>query len=360
MTVGTLQAFEATVTDQAGQPLRGVRVDFSVAGANVTTGFAFTNAQGRAIFSYSGALPGTDTVTASVGTLADSSSILWSATPPSVTFLSPDAGSEHRTGSFVLITGIAQVGDVGSHIVAVTMNGRSVDAFDAAGHFFAAAQIAAGTNSFTVIATDSLGQTGQATLQLVGVPGSTGDFDFEQAQDITAKAAIAFTATTYNRNTHTLHAEARLTNDDADPLRGPVLAVFDRIAPASVTLASREDPDPDGKPWIAFDSQHGVDPLAPSATSLKIDVRFANPNEQRFEPFISLLAAGNLPPAFVSQPVTIAVVGQPYVYAAAADDPERRRDHVSRDKRPVHHGHELGHGPNLLDTPGRTHRRVPG
>jgi RHS repeat-associated protein len=319
--VGTLQSFTATVTDTAVQPLAGVRVDFAVSGPNATMGFAFTDVQGRAIFSYSGALPGTDTVNASVGTIADSSSIFWSATPPSVVFSAPDSGSEHRTGSFVLITGIAEPGIVGADIVAVMINGHSVDAFDAAGHFFAIAQIADGANSFTVIATDTLGQTGQATLQLVGVPGSTGDFDFDQAQDITSKATLAFAATTYNRDTDTLHAEARLTNDDADPLRGPVLAVFDRIAPAAVTLASAEGTDPDGKPWIAFDGQHGVDSLAPGATSQKIDVRFANTNQQRFEPFISLLAAGNLPPAFVSLPVTLAVVGQTYAYAAAADDP---------------------------------------
>ena len=135
-----------------------------MSGANATTGFAFTDAQGHAIFSYSGALPGTDTVTASVGTLTDASidRLVRHASERDVH--APDAGSEHRTGSFVLVTGIAQAGNVGSHIVAVTINGRSVDAFDAAGHFFAPVQIAAGANNFTVIATDTLGQTGQATL----------------------------------------------------------------------------------------------------------------------------------------------------------------------------------------------------
>jgi IgGFc binding protein/Putative Ig domain/FG-GAP-like repeat len=321
LAVGTLQSFTATVTNAGGQPLAGVRVDFAVSGPNGTTGFAFTDTQGRAIFSYSGAAPGTDTVTANVGTIADSSSIFWSATPPSVVFSSPDSGSEHRTGSFVLITGIAQPGVVGSRIAAVTIDGHSVDAFDAAGHFFATVQIAAGANGLTVTATDTLGQIGQATLLLVGIPGSTGGFDFAQAQDVTSQAQFAYAATTYNRRTETLHAEARLTNTGADPLRGPVLAVFDRIAPAAVTLASAEGTNLADQPWIAFDSQLGAQGLAPGATSQPIDLRFANPNQQRFEPFVSLLAAGNLPPQFVSLPLTLTVIGQTYAYTATAADP---------------------------------------
>jgi RHS repeat-associated protein len=319
LAVGTLEAFQATVTNQLGQPLAGVRVDFAVSGPNATTGFAFTDTLGHANFSYSGALPGTDSVTASVGTITDASSIFWSATPPSVVFRAPDSGSEHVTGSSVLITGTAQVGVVGSHIAGVTINGHSVDSLDAAGNFFATVQIAAGANSFTVAAIDSLGQTGHATLSLVGIAASTG-FDFAEAQDVTAQAALSYVATSYNRHTKTLNTQARLTNEGQDPLRGPVLAVFDRIDPASVTLATSEGTDPAGHPWISFDSELGS-ALAPSATSQTINVRLANPEQQRFEPFVSLHAAGNLPPAFTSIPVTVAVVGRTYVYAAAATDP---------------------------------------
>ena len=57
----------ALVTDQNGQPLTGVRVDFSVSGVHTTSGFAFTSALGTAQFCYNGTVPGVDTILASVG-----------------------------------------------------------------------------------------------------------------------------------------------------------------------------------------------------------------------------------------------------------------------------------------------------
>jgi uncharacterized repeat protein (TIGR01451 family) len=67
----------ATVTDQNGKPLEGVRVDFKVTGANTAAGFANTGADGKAKFCYTGEQEGTDTITASVGKLSDTASKTW-------------------------------------------------------------------------------------------------------------------------------------------------------------------------------------------------------------------------------------------------------------------------------------------
>src|SRR5688572_896041 len=55
----------ATVRDQFGNPMSGVRVRFSVAGSVNTSGTVLTNAAGQAQFCYTGpALPGADVITA--------------------------------------------------------------------------------------------------------------------------------------------------------------------------------------------------------------------------------------------------------------------------------------------------------
>jgi hypothetical protein len=75
--VGTEHCVIATVTDQNGDPVVGVRVDFVVTGANPTSGFANTDANGQAEFCYTGENAGQDSITASVGSIADEASKTW-------------------------------------------------------------------------------------------------------------------------------------------------------------------------------------------------------------------------------------------------------------------------------------------
>ena len=67
--INTAHCVTASVADQFGAPLSGIRVDFSVAGAHTTTGFAFTDAGGLAQFCYTGTVAGTDSISAAVGTV---------------------------------------------------------------------------------------------------------------------------------------------------------------------------------------------------------------------------------------------------------------------------------------------------
>jgi hypothetical protein len=70
--------FTAKVLDQYGDPVVGVRVDFSIVGANPTSsGFANTDANGDAIFCYAGNNVGEDTISASIGTIVDGASFTW-------------------------------------------------------------------------------------------------------------------------------------------------------------------------------------------------------------------------------------------------------------------------------------------
>lgn len=77
--VGTEHCVIATVTDQNGAAVPGVRVDFSVTGANSTVGFSTADAEGEAEFCYTGANAGTDTITGSVGALSDTATKTWTS-----------------------------------------------------------------------------------------------------------------------------------------------------------------------------------------------------------------------------------------------------------------------------------------
>ena len=86
---GTQQPLRATLRNSAGNPLPNYGVEFTVAGPNATTGSAVTDAAGVATFSYAGANPGTDTVSALVRNTATSNvnsnavSMVWTLTASS-------------------------------------------------------------------------------------------------------------------------------------------------------------------------------------------------------------------------------------------------------------------------------------
>gem|GEM_PF-2227181 len=70
----------ATVVDQNGQPVAGVRVDWRVTGANTVEGFGSADASGHNVFCYTGNHGGNDSIVASVGTLSDNATMSWTVT----------------------------------------------------------------------------------------------------------------------------------------------------------------------------------------------------------------------------------------------------------------------------------------
>jgi IgGFc binding protein/Bacterial Ig-like domain (group 1) len=78
--VGTQACGTATVTDQNGNPVPDVNVEFTVTGANPQTGYAYTDTNGNAQFCYTGTNAGTDKIVASVQTI-QSNAGQWVWTP---------------------------------------------------------------------------------------------------------------------------------------------------------------------------------------------------------------------------------------------------------------------------------------
>ncbi len=81
----TNQCWNALVKDQFGNPVAGVRIDFTVTGVNPQLNFANTNASGIATFCYTGLNVGADNITASIGSFSDQSTFNWTASSLTLT-----------------------------------------------------------------------------------------------------------------------------------------------------------------------------------------------------------------------------------------------------------------------------------
>ena len=109
--IGTSQGFVASVKDASGALESGVIVGFVVQGANRLSGSAITDNNGNAVFTYSGAMSGTDTVTAfltknGIEISSNSLAIVWSGPVQAVTdgsislLAQPAIGLEGLLGAF--------------------------------------------------------------------------------------------------------------------------------------------------------------------------------------------------------------------------------------------------------------------
>jgi hypothetical protein len=78
------RCWEVEVLNNLGDPVTGVRVDFTITGANPGSGFAFTNANGIATYCYTGTNPGQDVIVANVGALSDTAAFTWTDQPVDV------------------------------------------------------------------------------------------------------------------------------------------------------------------------------------------------------------------------------------------------------------------------------------
>ncbi|MGB5942139.1 MAG: malectin domain-containing carbohydrate-binding protein [Leeuwenhoekiella sp.] len=104
--------FTTTVENDLGDPLPGIRVDFVVSGTNDAEGFGITDANGEAVFCYTPANGGEDTVTATIGTNSDQTTYTVEMPVPTTLTLDPETVSV-VAGEEVCIIGtvLDQVGD---------------------------------------------------------------------------------------------------------------------------------------------------------------------------------------------------------------------------------------------------------
>lgn len=321
--VGGSQVFTATLLDVSNKPVAGVRVDFTVAGANPSSGFAYSDGNGQAVYTVTGAVGGTDTVIATVSGLTGQGSIRWksSALPPTVTVTDPAGGSSFTADTDVTLSGVATADVPDASLVLVTVNGTPVDALDAAGHFFAKIHIGPGQNAFHVVATDSLGHTAATDVSLTGVVTATGSVDWSRFADVSGSFAASYARTSYDQRDGSLYADIAVKNSGQYDADAPLLVAIANISDPSVRVLDAAGVTPQGAPYYDFTGLVTGGRLHPAGQSGFLSARFDNPNHARFTYQLVFLGQLNQSPIITSVPGTEAIAGRAYSYAMQATDP---------------------------------------
>ncbi len=326
--VGDTHTVTALVVDSDGLPIADLRVDFTVSGANTASGFGVTDGDGITAFSYQGAQPGTDTVTAAIveravtdpAKASATASATWSVLPLMISILSPQDGTTVPVDETVLVSGQASSPD--GVVTYVTVNGTPVATHDSAGNFFTTVTVASGINLFEFIAHDSFGQTATAELTLAGAAQDEID---NQRLSSTATASLegVYGRTSFNDGTSLLFADLAVRNDGTFAVDIPLWVGIDQISDPSVRVRNFDGvTGPDSVPYYDFSDLVAGGVLEPGQQSGQRSLVFFNPNRVRFTYELVFITKVNGPPVITSVPDPEAVVDQPYSYDVEAIDPD--------------------------------------
>ncbi len=253
----------------------------------------------------------------------DFSRLVVTPLPPTVAIQSPVDGSEFAVGTLVLVQGQAVGGSRGNPVRSVTISGHPVEALDPAGNFFTRVAVAPGENHFSVIVTDTLGQSAAASLTLTGIQPSAGAIDFTTLAELAPNSFVGeYGRTSWHDATNLLHAELAVRNTGQYPIGAPLLVGITNISDPTVRVRNPDGLTPDGIPYFDFSALVAGGLLAPGQVSGTRGVTFFDPNRVQFTYDLVFLGRLNQAPAITSVPDVEAVVGRPYSYAVTATDPD--------------------------------------
>jgi RHS repeat-associated protein len=321
--LGAEAIVQATVRDDNGQPLAGVRVDFAVAGANPQTAFAFTDDTGIATLRYVGSVEGLDTIDATVSNLIDTATVTWGAptSGPSITILTPDPGAEIAAGTTIAVAGFAEADLPFASVIYVTVNGQPVEALDAAGNFFVRLAVLPGDNVYEFEVTDSLDQTARTTLTLKGVQRAVGDVDFDLLSNVSASFAPQYARTSL-ADEDTLFADIAIRNDGQYPADAPLFVAITNLSDPSVRVLDADGYTPAGEPYYDFTGLVTGGTLAPSGETGYLAASFFAPGRTQFTYDLKFFGKLNTAPQFATAPIVDGLAGRGYRYEAFASDPD--------------------------------------
>ncbi|MFQ3326606.1 MAG: hypothetical protein ACI8YC_001244, partial [Salibacteraceae bacterium] len=162
--VGISACLNGTVLDQNGNPVVGVRVDFSISGANVAkSGFVNTDSNGDATFCYVGENVGDDTIIVSIGTLSDTVLFTWSASQTAPEVICPENIEVDSTvgecGAVVNFTASETVGNPESVITYSQDSGTYFPVGDTNVTLTATNLVDSSTCTFTITVIDNIAPT---------------------------------------------------------------------------------------------------------------------------------------------------------------------------------------------------------
>jgi RHS repeat-associated protein len=321
--LNTSQTFSATVKDSDGQPVVGVRVDFQVSGVNPGQGFAFTDDQGVAQFSYVGVNPGPDVIQATLSNLVAEANIRWqsSLVAPTISVLSPTDGTSLAANQTIVATGIATADVPNALVSLVTVNGVPVDSFDIAGNFFTKLFVGPGHNTYVFTVEDSAGQTASTTLSIDGTNQPTGPVDFGSLSDVSGSFQPTYARTSLDSQNHTLFADIAINNSGQYAANAPLYVAIGNISDPAVRVLDADGTTPDGLPYYDFSNLVTGGSLAPHGQTGFLSAKFLDPNGTRFTYDLVFFGRLNDAPTITSLPKLEAHPGKPYTYDVNAVDP---------------------------------------
>ncbi len=331
--LGQQQIFTANVTDQDGQPLVGVRVDFSIEGPNAGFDSARTDVDGNATIEIDGVNAGLDTVTATAIGSTDVSTVDWIGGTPTIEIVSPDFGYETEAGRTVLVSGVVASGSPdarvvsvyvdGAYINGVPVQGQTIESVDAVGNFFTSLELPWGVSSYSFTVVNSFGHSATTTLDLTGINEQPGGPVLDSLIDLSS-IVETYARTSFDDRTDTLYADVTIHNSGNYPVGKPVYVGIANLSDPTVIPLGIAGHWADGTPYYDLTDLVSGDQLDAGESTEMTTLAFEVPSRSPFTYDLVLLGSENREPAFTSVPVITARggVGNTYNAPVTAADPD--------------------------------------
>ncbi|WP_337175299.1 putative Ig domain-containing protein [Paludisphaera sp.] len=247
---------------------------------------------------------------------------------PTVEVLAPADRARLAAGGAIVISGIAGAGRPiladGSRypnaITLVTVNGKPVDALDAAGRFFLRADVLPGDNVYTIVAHDLHGQTMTTTLTVEGT--QAGGVDFSLLSDVSASFGVDYARTSYRRGEATLHADVAVKNVGRYAVTTPLYVAIANLSDPTVAPLDADGHTPDGLPYYDVSALVAGGRLEAGRTADPFTFSFLNPGAIQFDYDLRFFGLLNRAPVVTTVPAIEALVGRSYRHDVDASDPD--------------------------------------
>ena len=234
--------------------------------------------------------------------------------PPTFIDLSPAGRALLPADRSLVISGRVLPVAAGQPLLGIEIDGEAVDLLDASGSFFSAVELASGSNSFELRATD---RCAEAVITLVLEGGGDAADPWADLADASVLLEARFSSTTHDRGNERLLVDVQVVNDGpAAP--GPILMTIGNDVDPAVGLLAADGFTPAGEPYVVIVPDGAV--LAAGALSSVRPLAFSNPNRRSIDFTPRFLAPINQPPYFTSIPDGRATQGQPWTYDVGTAD----------------------------------------
>ncbi|HUP81562.1 MAG TPA: putative Ig domain-containing protein, partial [Pirellula sp.] len=228
-------------------------------------------------------------------------------------------------GTHLVVSGRAtispsQASQPANRIQSILINGRPVEALDAAGNFFDSAIVQAGQNRFSVTVTDLLGRSTTKTVALMGVDAASLLTDLSRYDDVSASFAGLYGRTQYGDAADLLTVDLASKNDGTFSVDAPLLVAVANISDSTVKLRNADGLTPQGSPFVNYSNGITGKSLSPSSATGSKAIEFYNPNHVQFKYDLGYFSKINSSPLIGTSPLIEALVGKAYSYSLNATD----------------------------------------